>query len=140
MPSVVTSTTDLTWPLIDQGESFLDKALANGLTGDEEGGSYANGDASGQLDAWAKEEEDLLADGDDDVEDGWDLDAGGGQEDEGTGAVDEDEIEEEVLGDGADPGVKEAELWVRNSPLAVDHVSAGNFESAMQVKLFSLQL
>lgn len=41
--------------------------------------------------------------------------------------------EEEELGAGATPGVNETELWVRNSPLAADHVAAGSFETAMQV-------
>jgi coatomer protein complex subunit alpha (xenin) len=30
-------------------------------------------------------------------------------------------------------GTPETELWCHNSPLAADHVAAGNFESAMQV-------
>ena len=41
--------------------------------------------------------------------------------------------EEEELGAGATPGVNEKDLWVRNSPLAADHVAAGSFETAMQV-------
>lgn len=40
------------------------------------------------------------------------------------------------LGAGANPGVKETELWVRNSPFAPDHVAAGSFETAMQVRVF----
>jgi coatomer protein complex subunit alpha (xenin) len=31
-------------------------------------------------------------------------------------------------------GVDETTLWVQNSPLAADHISAGSFETAMQVK------
>ncbi|KAG5438353.1 hypothetical protein PCANB_002841 [Pneumocystis canis] len=30
-------------------------------------------------------------------------------------------------------GIKETDLWVRNSPLAADHIAAGSFESAMQL-------
>jgi len=30
-------------------------------------------------------------------------------------------------------GISEAELWARNSPLAVDHVAGGSFETAMQL-------
>lgn len=33
-------------------------------------------------------------------------------------------------------GIKETDLWIRNSPLAADHIAAGSFESAMQVKKF----
>jgi coatomer subunit alpha len=42
--------------------------------------------------------------------------------------------EEEDLGAGATPGVCETELWVRNSPFTADHVAAGSFETAMQVR------
>ena len=34
------------------------------------------------------------------------------------------------------PGVSPAVVWTRNSTLAVDHIAAGSFESAMQVCLF----
>ena len=45
-PPVVTPTTDLLWPSLSTGESFFDRALANGQL---EGGaepSYVNGDAT----------------------------------------------------------------------------------------------
>jgi coatomer protein complex subunit alpha (xenin) len=133
-PTVITSTTDLNWPVVSSGENFFDHALANGtLEGVQT--SYANGDAgagaaSSALDAWAKEEEMQEEEVD---EGGWDLDAEGGEfqtaHEEETGSVEE----EEELGAGATPGPDETALWVRNSPLAVDHVAAGAFESAMQV-------
>jgi coatomer protein complex subunit alpha (xenin) len=133
-PSVVTPTTNLVWPTVPGGESFFDRALVNGNleTGVE---PHANGDAgaaSVALDDWAKDEEpDLVAD-----EDGWDLDADGdirADEDEEAEYVDAEEVEE--LGPGAAPGVDETEVWTRNSPFAGDHVSAGSFETAMQVRL-----
>lgn len=38
-------------------------------------------------------------------------------------------------------GLDEATLWVQNSPLAVDHISAGSFETAMQVnELFKFRV
>lgn len=50
----------------------------------------------------------------------------------------EEAPEEEVdLGAGANPGVSETELWTRNSPFAADHVAAGSFDTAMQVRLWS---
>jgi coatomer subunit alpha len=132
-PSIVTPTTNLVWPVVPGGESFFDRALANGKleTGIE---PHANGDvvaASVALDDWAKDEEqDLAAD-----EDGWDLDAGGdAHADEGE-AEDVDVEETEELGAGAAPGVDETEVWTHNSPFAGDHVSAGSFETAMQVSL-----
>jgi len=118
-PLIITPTTNFVWPTVPGGESFFDRALVNGNleTGVE---SHANGDAgaaSVALDDWAKDEEqDLAAD-----EDG-----------EDTGA---DEAEE--LGPGAAPNVDETEVWIRNSPFVGDHVSAGSFETAMQVRLIS---
>jgi coatomer protein complex subunit alpha (xenin) len=137
-PPVITSTTDLLWPSLSTGESFFDRALVNGQI---EGGvepAYVNGDASnaasGALDAWAKEEEeDEIPDAD---EAGWELEADGGEfqdAEDGEGAGAGGDLEEE-LGAGATPGPSETELWVRNSPLAADHVAAGSFETAMQVR------
>ena len=138
-PPVVTPTTDLNWPSISTGESFFDRALANGNLEAGADVPYVNGHdtsgaaASAALDAWAKEEEeDLEADAD-----GWDLDAGGEEAEADT--VAEEEAEEAVeLGPGASPGVSELELWARNSPFAGDHVAAGSFESAMQVCLSTI--
>ncbi|OBZ67767.1 Coatomer subunit alpha [Grifola frondosa] len=136
-PPVVTATTNLNWPSFSTGESFFDRALANGNL---EGGAdipYVNGHdtagaaASSALDDWAKEEEtveEIAAE-----EGAWDLDA---DADEGTLEVDKGEelVEEDVdLGAGAAPGVSETELWARNSPFAADHVAAGSFDSAMQL-------
>ncbi|KAK7435504.1 hypothetical protein VKT23_019626 [Stygiomarasmius scandens] len=133
-PPVVTSTTDLTWPTISAGENFFDRALANGNL---EGGiepSYVNGDAAAggsamsALDDWAKDEE--THEDIDPEEGGWDL---GAEEEEFQDAQAEEEQPEEELGAGATPGPDERDLWVRNSPLAADHVAAGSFESAMQL-------
>jgi len=138
-PPVITDTTDLNWPSVSTGESFFDRALANGKL---EGGAdvpYVNGydvagvTASSALDAWAKEEE--TQDEIDPEEVGWELDAEDaypqtaplGASEAGAAA----EIED--LGPGATPGFSEMELWVRNSPFAADHAAAGSFETAMQV-------
>jgi Coatomer (COPI) alpha subunit C-terminus len=132
-PPIVTSTAILNWPSVSAGENFFDRALADGKL---EGGIepvYANGDvagaaASSALDAWAREEE--VHDEINLEEEGWELDAEG--EEPHSEHMEEEAVEDE-LGAGATPGVSETELWVRNSPLAVDHVAAGSFESAMQV-------
>ena len=134
-PTVLTPTTDLLWPSLSLGENFFDRALVNGQL---EGGvepAYVNGDAAAAaghsaLDAWAKEEE--VRDEIDPEDGGWELDADGG-EFQSAGGEQTVADEEEELGAGATPGPSETELWVRNSPLAVDHVAAGSFESAMQV-------
>ncbi|KAK0238015.1 coatomer WD associated region-domain-containing protein [Armillaria nabsnona] len=133
-PPVVTQTTDLVWPAVSAGENFFDRALASGsLEGIET--PYTNGDAaaggSSALDAWAQEEADADIDPE---EEGWELDVDA-EEDEPSADINGDvEIpEDEDLGAGANPGVDETELWVRNSPLAADHVAAGSFETAMQL-------
>ncbi|KAI0090328.1 coatomer subunit alpha-2 [Irpex rosettiformis] len=134
-PPVIIATTDSNWPSISTGESFFDRALANGNLENGTNVPYVNGlDASGAaassaLDAWAKEEEDEGLEAD---EDGWDLDAGG--EEAQIEAEEEGEIiEEGDLGAGANAGVSEVELWTRNSPFAGDHVAAGSYETAMQL-------
>lgn len=134
-PTVSNPTTNLNWPTLSTGESFFDKALANGNL---EGGAdvpYLNGidggaAASAALDDWAKDEEageDIAAE-----EGAWDLDAEEAAEPE----EEEEAVEEEAdLGAGAVPGVSETELWTRNSPFAADHVAAGSFDTAMQVRI-----
>ncbi|KAF9467884.1 coatomer subunit alpha-2 [Collybia nuda] len=133
-PPVVTSTTNINWPSVSAGENFFDRVLADGNL---EGGvepAYVNGDAqagaSSALDAWAREEE--VHDDIDPEEEGWELDAHG-EEFQPEHGDDEPAAVEEELGAGATPGVSETELWVRNSPLAADHVAAGSFETATQL-------
>ena len=135
-PTAITPTTDLLWPSLSSGENFFDRALVNGQL---EGGvepAYVNGDAAAAaghsaLDAWAKEEE--VHDEIDPEEGGWELDADGGEIQSAGEQLVAAVEEEEELGAGATPGPSETEFWVRNSPLAADHVAAGSFETAMQV-------
>jgi len=138
-PPVVASTSDLVWPSLSTGESYFDRALANGALEAPEP-AYVNGDAaaaattSAALDEWAKEEEEPDIDPE---EGGWELDADGAdfqdaEEVDVEGAAEAAEAAEE-LGSSFTPGVSETEHWVRNSPLAADHVAAGSFETAMQL-------
>ena len=141
-PVPVTPLGELNWPSISKGESFFDRALANGhLDGDlDTGAAYVNGvgaGASAALDEWARDEEIGDEANVDPEEGGWDLDADAGAEKDD---VEDEEREEEVeldSGAGASAGVKETELWVRNSPFPADHVAAGSFETAMQVSVFN---
>ncbi|WVQ72673.1 hypothetical protein IAR50_002232 [Cryptococcus sp. DSM 104548] len=136
-PPVVFAQESSNWPLRDLGDSFFDRALANG------GIDAAPEETGEQLDAWAagdeaassRVEEDDEEEGDED--EGWDLDA-----DVPVEAEEEEEVEQDILVDedaeadlsqGVEAGVSEDELWVRNSPLAIDHAAAGAFESAMQL-------
>lgn len=136
-PPVVTSTTGINWPSLSTGENFFDRALANGAL---EGGvepAYVNGEAgaavaSSALDAWARDEE--THEEIDPEEGGWELDAEAAEFQSDHGGDESPAAEGEELGAGATPGASETEWWVRNSPLAVDHVAAGSFETAIQVR------
>lgn len=132
-PPAINPTTDLIWPSLSTGENFFDRALASGSLENGIEPAYVNGDAAAgslaALDDWAKDEE--VHEEIDPEEGGWDLDAGGEFSASHDNAV--EEVEEEELGAGATPGASEVEHWIRNSPLAVDHVAAGSFETAMQV-------
>lgn len=143
-PPAVTPLGELNWPSLTKGESFFDRALANGHLADGEvsgeGAGFVNGvgasaSANAALDDWARDEE--MGEEVEAEEGAWDLDAeadGGAADVEGAAG----EKEEDVLldsGAGASAGVKETELWVRNSPFPADHVAAGSFESAMQVRV-----
>lgn len=140
-PTVTFPQAESNWPIKNLGESFFDRALANGSTEGFVGQEpSANGVANGgdQLDAWANEEIDDGgvggAEGEDEDE-GWDLDAeviAPPEEEVGDAAGDIDAVEAD-LSEGVSAGVAENEMWVRNSPLAADHAAAGTFESAMQV-------
>jgi coatomer protein complex subunit alpha (xenin) len=133
-PPVITSTSESNWPSIGVTESFFDRALAAAANG--EGSSaqieYRDADAAGGMDEWAGEDG-MAVDGAaaEEAEDAWDLapeegdEEMNGNEEEEAIAVDED------LNGVVAPGIPEEELWVRNSPLAADHVAAGSFETAM---------
>nr|GAT59180.1 coatomer alpha subunit [Mycena chlorophos] len=131
-PPVINNTTDQNWPVVSAGQNFFDQALANGALEPGSAPTYVNGDAAGgassALDAWARDEEE----GPDDIdpeEGGWELDAG----DEAQAEEEEvEEAQDEEL-PGSTPGISETEHWVRNSPLAPDHVAAGSFDTAMQL-------
>lgn len=139
-PPAINPTTDLIWPSLSAGENFFDRALASGSLENGIEPTYVNGDAAAAgslaaLDDWAKDEE--VHEDIDPEEGGWDLDAGGEFSASHDNAVEEVE-EEEELGAGAAPGISEVEHWVRNSPLAADHVAAGSFDTAMQVSLLCI--
>jgi coatomer subunit alpha len=135
-PPIVTATPQLVWPSLSAGESFFEKALVNGHIEESGETPYVNGIDGGPgvstAEDWMGEDEGAAED--DEVEDatGWDVDT----EDIVAHAEIGEEVVEDVdgvAGAGATPGASEAELWVRNSPFAADHVAAGSFETAMQV-------
>ena len=134
-PSVTFPQADSNWPIKNLGESFFDRALANGSTenfvGQEPTATTNGGD---QLDAWANEEEEGVEGEEED--EGWDLDAEVIVIPEEEEVVEDNSAVEGDLSEGVSAGVAEDEMWIKNSPLAADHAAAGAFESAMQVGLF----
>ena len=140
-PPVVTPIEGLTWPSLSAGDSFWDRALANGHLEDGAAAPYVNGydpgaAASTALDDWAQEEE--VEDDLDVEEDAWDLAPPTAELPPEEEKQEEIPEEEGDLGAGAAPGISETELWTRNSPFAGDHVAAGSFDTAMQVRTRSV--
>jgi coatomer protein complex subunit alpha (xenin) len=127
------------WPILPSSRSLLEKALTDEL-GDLTLEEPSTNGYADDLNAFERglngtEELDIINVGGED--ESWEEvgDGGAGWDvgDEGDEGMDVD------LGLGtADletegPRASEAEYWIRNSPLAADHIAAGSFESAMQL-------
>ncbi|KAK1638083.1 coatomer WD associated region-domain-containing protein [Colletotrichum phormii] len=128
-PKPVVPTFKANWPTKATSQSTFEKALLGQVEGLslEDAPAAANGfDDAVEDDVVAKKNGNLIDVDDDEDAAGWDL---------GDDVV--PEIEGDFVNvDSADAGgagSSEAELWARNSPLAVDHVAGGSFESAMQL-------
>jgi coatomer protein complex subunit alpha (xenin) len=130
-PKPVVPTYKANWPTKATSQSFFEKALlgqVEGLSLEDEPAAAANGfgfeDAA--EDDTAKRNSGLAEGDEDEDAAGWDL---------GEDIV--PEVEEGFVNvestDAGGAGSSEADLWARNSPLAVDHVAGGSFESAMQL-------
>ncbi|POY75773.1 hypothetical protein BMF94_1183 [Rhodotorula taiwanensis] len=154
-PAVVSQTFDHNWPNVGVTESFFDRALAAAASGEPTGlDAYEDEDlvdqaaagAEGGL-AWAAEDRLMDKHEAEEAEDAWDLAGEGGEDggaageaalgghgdeglDGGAAAIAPGSTEDDLSGP-IQPGIAESELWVRNSPLAADHVAAGSFETAM---------
>ncbi|KAH8925535.1 hypothetical protein BT69DRAFT_1216366, partial [Atractiella rhizophila] len=135
-PTPVAPTYERNWPTVGGGESYFDKALTSAVTepaGYSGGFTDSAGAGAAELDEWA---EDDLAAGDgalaaEEAEEAWDLGADVGEPEAFVDAVTGDQAEEGAV--DVSGGVNEVDLWVRNSPLAADHVAAGSFDTAMQL-------
>ena len=116
------------WPTKASSQSFFEKALlgqVEGLSLEDDSGAAGDATDGMDMDSSAKQNGDLLGDDDEDAA-GWDLGDGDVPE------VESDFVNVETA-DAGGAGSSEADLWARNSPLAVDHVAGGSFESAMQL-------
>lgn len=126
-PKPVVPTYKANWPTKATSQSFFEKALL----GEVEGLSLE--DAPATTNGFGEEVEDdvvakngTLGDADEDEDAaGWDMG-------DDIAPESEDFVNVEST-DAAGAGSSEADLWARNSPLAVDHVAGGSFESAMNL-------
>ncbi|OLN87624.1 putative coatomer subunit alpha [Colletotrichum chlorophyti] len=128
-PKPVVPTFKANWPTKASSQSIFEKALLGQVEGLslEDKPTAANGfDDAAEDDAVAKKNENLIDVDDDEDAAGWDLG------EDIVPEVDSDFVNVDSAEAGG-AGSSEADLWARNSPLAVDHVAGGSFESAMQL-------
>lgn len=128
-PKPIVPTFKANWPTKAASQSFFEKALAGQLEGMslEDEPAATNGLEEGDLaeDATAKNNGAMEVDDDEDAA-GWDLG------DDIVPEADNDFVNVEST-DTSGSGSSEADLWARNSPIAADHIAAGQFESAMNL-------
>ncbi|KAL2145414.1 hypothetical protein VTI28DRAFT_7341 [Corynascus sepedonium] len=126
-PKPVVPTYQANWPTKATSQSFFEKALLGQVEGLslEDDTAAANGLGEAEEEVTAKRDTLGEAEEDEDAA-GWDM---------GEDIV--AEVEEGFVNvesaDAGGAGSSEADLWARNSPLAVDHVAGGSFETAMQL-------
>lgn len=128
-PKPVVPTFKANWPTKATSQSVFEKALlgqVEGLSLDDAPAAANGFDDAAEDDGAAKKNGNLIDVDDEEDAAGWDLG---------------DDVVPEIEGDfvnvdsaeAGGAGSSEADLWARNSPLAVDHVAGGSFESAMQL-------
>ncbi|KAF9870434.1 coatomer WD associated region [Colletotrichum karsti] len=127
-PKPVVPTFKANWPTKATSVSVFEKALLGQVEGLslEDQPTAANGFDDTVEDDAAKKNGNLIDAEDDDDAAGWDLG------EDIVPEVDSDFVNVDSAEAGG-AGSSEADLWARNSPLAVDHVAGGSFESAMQL-------
>ena len=131
-PKPIVPTYQANWPTKGTSVSFFEKALlgqVEGLSLEDEPSAAANGDTYGLEEAdgaEAKKNGNLMDVDDDEDVAGWDMG------DDIVADPDSDFVNVDSAETGG-AGSSEADLWARNSPLAVDHVAGGSFETAMQL-------
>ena len=124
-PKPVVPTFQDNWPTKATSQSIFEKALLGQVEGLSLEDEPAAANGLGEAEEEAKR--DLLGEADEDEDAaGWDM---------GEDIV--AEVEEGFVNvesaDAGGAGSSEADLWARNSPLAVDLVAGGSFETAMQL-------
>lgn len=153
-PPMVTQTYEHNWPIVGAQESFFDKAL---MAQEEDGiifkDNAVNGTGKAHDDTNDWLDGDNFEDAQDDdglgvdplvptavaatgaaADEAWDLSDGEiGMEDGDDNVVEPLPAAAQPDEGSLEPGVAEAEHWLRNSPIAADHAAAGSFGTAMQL-------
>ncbi|KAI8670712.1 Coatomer subunit alpha [Fusarium keratoplasticum] len=128
-PKPVVPTFKANWPTKATSQSFFEKALLGQVEGlsleDEPAAATGGFEDALEDDSAAKRNVSLIDDDDEDAA-GWDMG------DDDVPEVDSDFVNVESA-DAGGAASSEADLWARNSPLAVDHIAGGSFETAMQL-------
>ncbi|KAL8375672.1 hypothetical protein RB595_006993 [Gaeumannomyces hyphopodioides] len=129
-PKAVVATHKANWPTKATSQSVFEKALLGqmeGLSLEDENAAATNGLGEDDGEEDGAKKSGALADAEEDEDAaGWDMG------DDIVPEVDSDFVDVESAEAGG-AASSEADLWARNSPLAVDHVAGGSFETAMQL-------
>ncbi|KAM0459762.1 hypothetical protein ACHAPV_000013 [Trichoderma viride] len=128
-PKPVVSTFKSNWPNKASSQSYFESALlgqVEGLSLEDESNTANGIEAEQATKAEAADQLIATAGEDDDDAAGWDMG------DDDVPEIDNDFVNVDSAEAGG-AGSCEADIWARNSPLAVDHVAGGSFETAMQL-------
>ncbi|EMR08383.1 hypothetical protein PNEG_03223 [Pneumocystis murina B123] len=128
-PKPLYNTFEANWPLKPMTQTWIEKALFNQLdlmTIEDEYSQYDNVDTATNLNK-SNVEQNQKNTVTEDLDEGWNID------DDIVSNADiqiSEDIKTEI---DISSGIKETDLWIRNSPLAADHIAAGSFETAIQL-------
>lgn len=127
-PKPIVPTYKQNWPTKATSQSFFEKALLGQVEGLslEDNTDAAAGFDDAMEDVSASANGAAIAEHDDEDVAGWDM----GDEDLPEAGSDFVNVD---TADAGGAGSSEADLWARNSPLAVDHIAGGSLETAMQL-------
>ncbi|KAM0277522.1 hypothetical protein ACHAQH_005721 [Verticillium albo-atrum] len=128
-PKPVVPTYKANWPTKPTSQSIFETALndPSGSASLEDNAAGADDFGLDEVgDSAAKRNGNLIDADDDEDAAGWDMG------DDVVPEVEGDFVNVESA-DAGGAGSSEADLWARNSPLAVDHVAGGSYETAMQL-------
>lgn len=138
-PKALVQTHQYNWPSQTVNESYFDQALAHEELESGFDNMALEPTDPDNLDNWSADPEAVSVNDTTmavDIGDAWDLD----EPDLVAADTQDEHVSSMQIADFnpdtaviAEAGITESDMWIRNSPLAVDHIAAGNFETAMTV-------